>query len=80
MGAETQVNAVPDVRESAMPPSGGQVPVNGGYAGDAGDLLDFSALPDAPDEGLANGLVLPDGLDPFLKDWLADGGVDFFNL
>lgn len=75
-----QINAVPEMGGLSVPPLEEQAQMNGGYTGNGGDFLDFSALPPAPEDGLTNLFPFSDGLDPFVKDWLADGGVDFFNL
>lgn len=83
-GSAAEMNAAPGIEGPSIPPLQGQeqeqVPINGGYVGNGGDFLDFSALPAAPDDGLANTFLFSDGLDPFVKDWLADGGADLFNL
>lgn len=72
---------VPEIVDETIPPLEGQGLMNGGYAANGADLLDFSALPDPPqDDGLGHVFRMSDGMDPFVNDWLDGGGVDFFNL
>lgn len=79
--AAAQVNAVPEMVGASVPRLEGQELIIDGYTTNDADFLDFSALPDPPqDDGLGHLFPLSDGLDPFVKEWLDGGGVDFFNL